>query len=150
MSRQPQIGDPSCVPRHLDRRVTHHEHAREIQRRYGYRDFHAQVRCFPWSGGCIHALGSARSAPASSDRLRRAPTRGSGPAVAAACKRLEEIRTIGVSDLAFDHLPPNRLRDLARYGAAAEGTGEAVHDDRRDGALLWMAFAGRVGAQADA
>jgi hypothetical protein len=45
------------------------------------------------------------------DRLRRAPTRVSSPAVAAACHRLEEIRTIGVSALAFDHLPPHRLRD---------------------------------------
>ena len=51
----------------------------------------------------------ARSSPL--DRLRRAPTHVSGPALVAACQRLHEIRAIGVSDLALDHLPPNRLRD---------------------------------------
>jgi hypothetical protein len=53
------------------------------------------------------------------DRLRHAPTRVSGPALVAALQRLEAIRALGVSDLPLAHLPPNRLRALARYGAAA-------------------------------
>jgi TnpA family transposase len=40
MSRQLNIADPSCLPRYLDRSVTHYEHAQEIKRRYGYQDFH--------------------------------------------------------------------------------------------------------------
>src|SRR6266851_1384618 len=46
MSRQLQIGDPSCLPHYLERRGTHHDHARDIQRRYGYRDFHAPREVF--------------------------------------------------------------------------------------------------------
>ena len=53
------------------------------------------------------------------DRLRRAPTRVSGPALVAALQRLEDLRATGVSRLSVAHLPPNRLRDLARYAAAA-------------------------------
>jgi TnpA family transposase len=53
------------------------------------------------------------------DRLRRAPTRISGPALVNALQRLEEIRAIGVSTLPLEQIPPNRLQALARYGAAA-------------------------------
>ena len=82
----------------------------------------------------------ARSSPL--DRLRRAPTRVSGPALVAACQRLEEIRAIGVSDLALDHLPPNRLRDLARYGAAARAQAIArMVPERRLATLLAFAHA---------
>jgi hypothetical protein len=85
------------------------------------------------------------------DRLRRAPTRVSGPALAAACHRLEEIRTIGVSALAFDHLPPNRLRDLARYGAAARAQAIArMAPDRRLAILLAFAHAFEVMSLDDA
>ncbi len=85
------------------------------------------------------------------DRLRRAPTRVSSPALAAACHRLEEIRTIGVSALAFDHLPPNRLRDLARYGAAARAQAIArMAPDRRLATLLAFAHAFEVMAMDDA
>jgi TnpA family transposase len=82
----------------------------------------------------------ARSSPL--DRLRRAPTRVSGPALVAACQRLAEIRAIGVSDLALDHLPPNRLRDLARYGAAARAQAIArMVPERRLATLLAFAHA---------
>jgi TnpA family transposase len=40
ISRQLRI-DPTCLPYYLDRAPTHRDHAREIQRRYGYQDFHA-------------------------------------------------------------------------------------------------------------
>jgi len=46
MSRQLHIDDPSCLLRYLERRGTHHDHARDIQRRYGYRDFHAPREVF--------------------------------------------------------------------------------------------------------
>jgi hypothetical protein len=69
----------------------------------------------------------------------------------AACHRLDEIRAIGVSDLAFDHLPPNRLRDLARYGAAARAQAIArMAPDRRLATLLAFAHAFEVMAMDDA
>jgi TnpA family transposase len=218
VSRQLRIADPSCLPRYLDRRVTRHEHAQDIQRRYGYRDFHAPREVFrlvrwlytrAWLSAerpsvlfdlataqlvehkvllpgvtvlerlvasirdhaaarlwqrlaqlpnadqqarleaLVQVPDGARLSPL--DRLRRAPTRVSGPALAAACHRLEEIRTIGVSALAFDHLPPNRLRDLARYGAAARAQAIArMAPDRRLAILLAFAHAFEVMAMDDA
>jgi TnpA family transposase len=218
MSRQLRIADPSCLPRYLDRRVTRHEHAQDLQRRYGYRDFHAPREVFrlvrwlytrAWLSAerpsvrfdlttarlvehkvllpgvtvlerlvasirdhaaarlwqrlaplpnadqqarleaLVQVPDGARLSPL--DRLRRAPTRVSGPALAAACHRLEEIRTIGVSALAFDHLPPNRLRDLARYGAAARAQAIArMAPDRRLAILLAFAHAFEVMAMDDA
>jgi hypothetical protein len=91
----------------------------------------------------------ARSSPL--DRLRRAPTRVSGPALVAACQRLEEIRALGVSALALDHLPPNRLRDLARYVAAARAQAIArMAPERRLATLLAFAHAFEVIAMDDA
>ena len=46
MSRQLNISDPSCLPRYLDRSVTHYEHAQEIKRRYGYQDFNFHPEYF--------------------------------------------------------------------------------------------------------
>jgi uncharacterized protein DUF4158 len=218
MSRQLRIADPLCLSRYLDRRVTRHEHAQDIQRRYGYRDFHAPREVFrlvrwlytrAWLSAerpsvlfdlatarlvehkvllpgvtvlerlvasirdhaaarlwqrlaqlpnadqqarleaLVQVPDGARLSPL--DRLRRAPTRVSSPALAAACHRLEEIRTIGVSALAFDHLPPNRLRDLARYGAAARAQAIArMAPDRRLAILLAFAHAFEVMAMDDA
>jgi hypothetical protein len=44
------------------------------------------------------------------DRLRRAPTRVSVPSLVAALKRLEEIRTLGVSELDLSRVPVGRLK----------------------------------------
>jgi hypothetical protein len=74
------------------------------------------------------------------DRLRRAPTRVSGPALVAALHRLEEIRALGVRDLSLEHLPLNRLRAIARYGAAARAQAIARMTLARRTATL-LAFA---------
>ncbi len=74
------------------------------------------------------------------DRLRRAPTRISGPALVAALHRLEEIREIGIGHLPLHHIPPNRLRALARYGAAARAQAIAHMTPERRTATLF-AFA---------
>ena len=218
LSRQLRIADPSCLPRDLDRPVTHYEHAQDIQRRDGYRDFHDPQEVFrlirwlytrAWLSAerpsvlfdlatarlverkvllpgvtvlerlvasirdraatrlwqrlaqlpnadqqakleaLVQVPDGARSSPL--DRLRRAPTRVSGPALVAALQRLEHIRGIGVSALAVDHLPPNRLRDLARYGAAARAQAIArMAPERRLATLLAFARAFEVIAMDDA
>ena len=51
----------------------------------------------------------ARQSPL--DRLRRAPTRVSGPALVDALARLEEIRALRVGDLPLGRVPPNELEE---------------------------------------
>ena len=46
LRRQLGIADPTCLARYLDRPTTHREHAGEIRRRYGYRDFTDQPQHF--------------------------------------------------------------------------------------------------------
>jgi len=218
MSRQLNVAEPSCLPRYLDRPVTHYEHAQEIQRRYGYQDFHAYPEYFrfvrwlytrawlsaerpsvlfdfatarlverkvllpgvtvlarlvarirdraaiqlwrrlaqlPNAGqqakleALVHVPDGARSSPL--DQLRRAPARVSGPALLDALQRVDAIRAIGVGDLPVDHLPPNRLRALARYGAAARAQAIArMAQERRIATLLAFAQAFECIAMDDA
>lgn len=74
------------------------------------------------------------------ERLRRAPTHISGPTLVTALQRFEEIRAIGGSELPLDRIPPNRLRALARYGAAARAQAIAQMTPERRLATL-VAFA---------
>ena len=91
----------------------------------------------------------ARSSPL--DQLRRAPVRVSGPALVAALQRLDAIRALGVSALSVDHVPPNRLRALARYGAAARAqTIARMAPERRLATLLAFARAFELTAMDDA
>ena len=46
LGRQLVVADPTRLVRYLDRPATHREHAGEIQRRYGYRDFADQPEHF--------------------------------------------------------------------------------------------------------
>src|SRR5262245_52947352 len=46
LRQQLGIADPTCLARYLDRLATHREHAGEIRRRYGYRDFTDQPEHF--------------------------------------------------------------------------------------------------------
>ncbi len=52
------------------------------------------------------------------DRLRRAPTRISSPAMVGVLKRLEEIRALRVNQLDLSRVPSGRITALARYAAA--------------------------------
>jgi hypothetical protein len=42
LAKQLDIAEPSCLLHYRGRAVASHEHAPEIQRRHGYRDFHEQ------------------------------------------------------------------------------------------------------------
>ena len=85
------------------------------------------------------------------DRLRRAPTRISGPALVTALQRLADIRALGIGSLSLSHLPPNRLRALARYGAAARAQAIAqMTPERRMATLLAFAYVFEERAMDDA
>ena len=199
-------------------RDTHWDHAMEIQREYGYRDFHAPYELFPlirwlytraWLSAerpsVLFDLATARLVerkvllpgvtvlerlvarvrdraavrlwqrlarlPNSAqqaklatllevpdgahtsllDRLRRAPTRISGPALVTALQRLEAIRALGVGQVSLTHIPPNRLRALARYGAAARAQAIAqMTPERRMATLLAFAYVFEERAMDDA
>ena len=71
------------------------------------------------------------------DQLRRPPTRVSGPALLEALQRVEALRAVGVGQLAFQQVPPQRLYALARYAATARAQQLArMPEDRRVATLL--------------
>ena len=186
LAAQLSVADPTCLKRYLNRPASHREHAGEIQRRLGYRDFNdlsehfrllrwlytrawlsaerqtvlfdlttarlierkillpgvtvltrliARVRdrassrlwrvlaAFPNADQRtrLEALLVVRDGDRVSplDRLRRAPTRISSPAMTDALNRLTELRSFGVNHLDMARLPSARVKALARYAAAA-------------------------------
>jgi len=99
--------------------------------------------------GLLEVPEGTRSTPL--ERLRRAPTRVSGPGLVQALQRVEDFRALGVSDLLLDQVPPARLKALARYAAAARAQAIArMPDDRRIATLLAFAHTFEVVALDDA
>ena len=97
----------------------------------------------------LQAPPDARSSPL--NQLRRAPVRVSAPALLEALQRLEAMRALGVADLPLDHVPPSRLRALARHGAAARAqTIARMAPERRVATLLAFARAFEIIAMDDA
>jgi TnpA family transposase len=93
--------------------------------------------------------GESRQTPL--DRLRRAPTRASAPALLAALARLEEIRALGVSALDLARIPPTRLKALAAYALTANAqTISRLTPDRRAATLLAFSRTLEVTAHDDA
>ena len=85
------------------------------------------------------------------DRLRRAPTRISSPAMVAALNRLIEIRSLAVSHLEMARLPPGRVKALARHAAAAWAqTIARMPVNRRVATLVAFAYVFEAVAQDDA
>jgi TnpA family transposase len=85
------------------------------------------------------------------DRLRRPPTRISGPALVNALERLEEIRAIGVSDVSFAGIPESRLEALARHAAAVRAQAiTRMPEERRLATLLAFANEFEIRAMDDA
>lgn len=55
------IADPSCVKRYTERRTTRFEHADEIKRAYGLRDFaEAEGELTTWVDACAWTSGGGR------------------------------------------------------------------------------------------
>lgn len=74
------------------------------------------------------------------DRLRKGPTRVGAISLVEALERLEEVRAIGISDINLTHIPPARLKVLARYANTARAKAIAYMTDERRIATL-LAFA---------
>ena len=218
LAAQLSIADPACVRHYLERPATHREHAGEIQRHLGYRDFNAQPEHFrlvrwlytrAWlsaerptvlfdlttarlierkillpgvtvltrliarlrdraSARLWHFLAQLPSAAQRTrleallvvgegervsplDRLRRAPTRISSPAMVDALNRLTEIRSLGMSHLEMSRVPSGRIKALARYAAAAWAASIArMPPERRIATLVAFAHVFEAVAQDDA
>ncbi len=85
------------------------------------------------------------------DRLRRAPTRISAPAMVGALHRLTEIRSLGVGGLKTAHVPIGRVKALARYAAASwAATIARMPEERRIAMLVAFAHVFEAVAQDDA
>jgi TnpA family transposase len=85
------------------------------------------------------------------DRLRRAPTRHSAPALLQALERLEEIRALGVGNLDLSGIPPSRLKVLANFALTAKAqTLRRMRPDRRAATLLAFARSLELSAHDDA
>ena len=69
---------------------------------------------------CLEELLTTRSNKYQSDldRLRRSPTRVSGPSLVAALERLEEMRSLGMGTLSIENIPTSRVMALARHAAS--------------------------------
>ena len=218
LAAQLSIADPACAKQYLERPATHREHAGEIQRRHGYKDFSAQpdhLRLVRWLYGrawmsaerpsvlfdlatarlvdrkvllpgvtaltrliarirdraatrlwrCLAGLPSGEQQArlegllivpegqrvSALDRLRRAPTRISSPAMVGALARLEEIRALGINQLDVSRLPAGRIQTLARHAAsfwAANIT--RMPEQRRIATMVAFALVFEIVAQDDA
>ncbi len=81
------------------------------------------------------------------DRLRRAPTRITAPALVSALQRIDAVRLLGVRNVDLSFVPSGRLKALARYVLSARiQTLSRMTEDRRIASLL--AFAGAFEATA--
>ncbi len=84
------------------------------------------------------------------DRYRKGPVKISGPAFNAAILRYQELHEFGISELDFSHIPPVRLKSLARYTSAASAYKiERMPQSKRTAMLLAFVKAYEVTALDD-
>ena len=85
------------------------------------------------------------------DRLRRAPTRVTAPALVRALQRIDAVRLLGVREIDLSFVPIGRVKALARYVQSARiQTLSRMAEDRRIASLLAFATAFEATAQDDA
>jgi hypothetical protein len=74
------------------------------------------------------------------ERLRKGPTRIGAISLVETLERLEEVRAIAISNINLIHIPPARLKVLARYANTVQAKAIAYMTDERRIATL-LAFA---------
>jgi hypothetical protein len=85
------------------------------------------------------------------DRLRTGPTRCSGPELARAFRRVEEVRTLGLGVTISPRMPRSRVLELARFAMTAKVTAiERLPLDRRAATLAAFVYTLEATAQDDA
>jgi hypothetical protein len=85
------------------------------------------------------------------DRLRRAPTRASGPEMVRALDRAAEVIGLGAGTVEVGEVPPGRMEALARHGLTANAAMlRRLPDARRTATLVATARALQVAAVDDA
>jgi len=85
------------------------------------------------------------------DRLRRGPTRLSGPELVRALRRLEEVRALEIRDIDLSNIPAARVNALARYAIGSWASSIArLRPDRRIATLLAFAHQLEAISQDDA
>jgi len=85
------------------------------------------------------------------DRLRKPPTRVSGPALVGALNRLKEIRALGIGNLNLARLPAGRIKALARYANAARAQAiTRMPQERKIATLVAFAHTIEITAMDDA
>ncbi len=147
------------------RPTTAWEHAAEIRRIYGYRDFTDPAESFrlvrwlyarAWLSSeqrdqlkelLVVPAGGRRSAL---DRLRRGPTQPTAVGLVEALRRLSEVRELGVSELDLSGIPGGRLRVLAWYASTTRAQAiQRMLAERGIATLLAFACALQTTAQDD-
>lgn len=85
------------------------------------------------------------------DRLRRAPTRVTAPALVSALQRIDAVRLLGVREIDLSFVPIGRVKALARYVQSARiQTLSRMAEDRRIASLLAFATVFEATAHDDA
>ncbi|MEZ6104224.1 MAG: Tn3 family transposase [Pirellulaceae bacterium] len=85
------------------------------------------------------------------DRLRKSPTRVSGPSLVAALERLDEIRELGMGSLNLERIPTSRITALARHAASTWSQRiQNMATDRRIATLVAFAHVFEATAMDDA
>src|SRR5205085_12035219 len=85
------------------------------------------------------------------DRLRRAPTRVSGPALVQALHRVDAVRLFEMEHLDLSFVPKGRVKALARYATTALVYNlRQLADDHRRATLLALAHTYRSAVHDDA
>lgn len=75
------------------------------------------------------------------DRLRQGSVRISGPALVEALEKVEEISSLGVTDIDLSQFPPSRIKALAQYVSRSKAYAiRRMPERRRIAVLLYLDY----------